>query len=111
MGCVLVHDHDKTVWNLASGTWMRDETVGYILKSTPNSNVENHVNPHFVQQMLNLPTLAGKVYPPEFLYDPETGTPLEKKQVDSEAYWLPPYGQGRHYDDNRQYIDNRYHTA
>lgn len=106
MGCVLVHDHDKTVWNLASGTWMRDETVGYILKSTPNSNVENHVNPHFVQQMLNLPTLAGKVYPPEFLYDPETGTPLEKKQVDSEAYWLPPYGQGRHYDDNRQYMDS-----
>jgi hypothetical protein len=81
MGCVLVHDHDKTVWNLASGTWMRDETVGYILKSTPNSNVENHVNPHFVQQMLNLPTLAGKVYPPEFLYDPETGNALEKSRL------------------------------
>lgn len=106
MGCVLVHDQDKTVWHLASGTWMQDETVGYILKSTPNSNVGNHVNPHFVQQILNLPTLAGKVYPPEFLYDPETGTPLEKKQVDSEAYWLPPYGQGRHYDDNRQYMDS-----
>ena len=106
MGCVLVLDQDKTVWHLASGTWMQDETVGYILKSTPNSNVENHVNPHFVQQMLNLPTLSGKIYPPEFFYDPETGTPLEIKQIDSEAYWLPPYGQGRHYIDNRQYMDS-----
>ncbi|UUS60114.1 MULTISPECIES: hypothetical protein [unclassified Acinetobacter] len=102
----MVHNHDKAVWNLASGIWVQDDQVGYILKSTPNLNVENHVNPHFVQQLLNLPTLAGKVYPPEFLYDPETGTPLEKKQVDSEAYWLPPYGQGRHYDDNRQSMDS-----
>jgi hypothetical protein len=106
MGYVLINNQDEAVWNLASGTWAPDDKVGYILKSTPSSRIESHVSYSLIKQMLNLPSLNGKVYPPEFLYDPETGTPLETKNIDSEAYWLPPYGQGRHYVDNRQYMDS-----
>ena len=106
MGCVLIHNQDKVVWNLASGTWVQDDKVGYTLKNTPNLRIADHVNPHFVKQLLNLPSLGAKMYPSEFLYDPETGKRLEKAKINSDSYWLAPYGQSLHYDDGRQYVDN-----
>lgn len=106
MGCVLINHQDKVEWSLASGTWMQDDKVGYILKNKSNLRIANHVNPLFVKQLLNLPALGEKIYPPEFLFDPETGKPLNKKQINSESYWLPPYGQSLHYEDSRQYVDS-----
>ena len=106
MGCVLIHNQDKAVWNLASGTWVQDDKVGYTLKNTPNLRIADHVSPHFVKQLLNLPSLGAKMYPSEFLYDPETGKRLKKVQINSDSYWLAPYGQSLHYEDGRQYVDS-----
>lgn len=106
MGCILIHNQDKAVWNLASGTWVQDDEIGYTLKNTPNLRIANHVNPHFIKQLLNLPSLGTKMYPSEFLYDPETGKRLEKAQINSEEYWIPPYGHSLHYEDGRSYVDS-----
>lgn len=99
-------DQENSKWELSSGIWLFDNQFGWKLISRSGLNISNQLDPHFVKQLLNLPSLDVKMYPPEFMYDPETGKILEKEQINLDSYWLAPYGQSLHYEDGRQYVDS-----
>jgi len=102
----LHQDQENSKWELSSGIWLFDNRFGWKLISRSGLSISNKLDPHFVKQLLNLPSLDVKMYPPEFMYDPETGKILEKEQINLDSYWLAPYGQSLHYEDGRQYVDS-----
>lgn len=90
MGCCL--NQEKLEWELPSGTWHQNEKNGYDLYRRPNVKTPSHMHSGLLKQLLNLPSFAGQIFPPEFKYHPDTGTELVRSKHQTDLYWLGAYG-------------------
>ena len=83
-------------WPLASGTWRAADGGWALLRTAAGNAVSPLLSLADVGRLMHARRLPGEPvrhYPPEFSFDPATGTPL---QVPPEAGgalpWVPPYG-------------------
>lgn len=84
----------KLRWELSSGIWQSDEKIGYRFLGDSKQDISRNIDPILCKQFFNLPFLKvnNKVFPPEFLYDPDSGVKLTVNDVEKADYWLAPYG-------------------
>lgn len=90
MGCCL--SQEKLVWDLPSGTWYEHKNNGYRLQHRSNIKVPEHMHFGVLKHLLNLPSSAAQIFPPEFKYHPDSGEPLVALQQSTQHYWLGAYG-------------------
>lgn len=81
------------IWRLASGVWHQDPQLGYVLEQQSGNTISSNLDVSFTKQLLNLPSLRDKKFPPEFEFDPDTGEALNKDPINFESIWIAPHGQ------------------
>ena len=80
-------------WNLESGTWLENKALGYSLTEFNKGKVGNISDPFLLKQLVGISrSVKGKVFPPEFKHDPETGEKLVIEKPLSNRVWLAPLG-------------------
>jgi hypothetical protein len=90
MGCCL--NQENLAWDLPSGTWHQNKNNGYTLYQQSNVKVPHRMHFGVLKHLLNLPSYAEQIFPPEFKYHPDSGEPLTPTGKQSEHYWLGAYG-------------------
>lgn len=92
----------KSIWNLESGYWSADSKYGYTLDQVNERKVDFASNRFLSKQLLGASISNGKIYPPEFKFDPETGEKLTFAKDSNSDVWLPPLGKSVNSTDSSQ---------